>query len=132
MTEATTSMNTITYANQILIDALTSVDCMDELPILLNNKYIIEFMQRMDAIYTPNLLITQDIIESIHIDADDDEDDKVYNDYIFYEEYYYQFIIDRTPPPLPTEDEDAEIDIDMTSVYALMKTTPMMVTAPAA
>jgi hypothetical protein len=124
MTEATTSMNTITYAHQILIDWLTHVDCMDELPMQLNNKYIIEFMQRMDAIYVVGQPITQDMIESIHIEADDNEG---YDDYIYYEEYYYQYIMDRTPPQ-----EDAEVDVDMTSVYALIKTAPMMVTAPAA
>jgi hypothetical protein len=35
--------------------------------------------------------------------------------------------MDRTPPQ-----EDAEVDVDMTSVYALINTAPMIVTAPAA
>ena len=41
--------------------------------------------------------------------------------------------MDRTPPPMfGDNDDDAEVDIDMTSVYALINTAPMMVTAPAA
>jgi hypothetical protein len=132
MTEATTSMNTITYANQILLDYLAYDDTMDAASHL-NNHFIIEFNNRMDAIYVAGQPITQDMLTSIHIDLEDEDDKEAHDEYEYYEEYYYEFIMDRTPEPLVDDDYlDVEVDIDMTSVYALINTAPMMVTAPAA
>ena len=129
-------MNTITYANQILLDYLAYDGTLDTTTHL-NNHFIITFNNRMDAIYVAGQPITQDMLTSIHIDLEDEDDKEAHDLYEYYEEYYYEFIMDRTPSTEDVDDDDdvnyvAEVDIDMSSVHALMKTTPMMVTAPAA
>jgi hypothetical protein len=127
MTEATNS-NT-TYATQILMDFVAYDDTIDE-EALKENLFINAFNNRLDAIHTQDFILTEDLLVSIVIrfNMDEDEyDSDEYNEYIGYEEYIWEFIMDRTPPQ-----EDAEVDVDMTSVYALINTAPMIVTAPAA
>lgn len=136
MTEPTNTMNTITYANQILLDYLA---CDDELDVTShqNNQFIIEFNNRMDALYTPNFILTQYMLEYNHINLENEDDRKAYDEYVYYEEYYWEFIMDRPPQPMFGDDDDDDdvitrVNVDISSVYELMLAHPANEAAAAA
>lgn len=136
MTEATTSMNTITYANQILLEYVAYDDTVDE-ESLKDNFFINVFNNRLDALYTQDFILTEDLLVSIVIKFDDDDEYDLdeYNEYIGYEEYIWDFIMDRTPPPMFGDDDDDEIttvNVDISSVYELMLSAPTNEAAAAA
>jgi hypothetical protein len=135
MTEQTNSMDT--YANQILMDYLRA-DIWLHRQSHIDNKYIIEYNKRFDAIYTQGFVVTQETMDSIHV-VDDGDDEKAYEQYEYYEEYYYQFIMDRTPPTWAEQMAHMVIIpsgppeiADISSVYELMLSAPANEAAAAA
>ena len=124
MTEPTNSVMT-SYARQLLLDYLayeTTADAATHL----NNIYITEFNERLDAIHTEGASLTEDMIESIHINQSDDTDADAYDMYWAYEEYLYQFVMDRTRPQMVDFVEIVDSTPDISSVYNLIKNASLI------
>jgi hypothetical protein len=123
------------YATQILMDYVAytiSNDYYDDSPpdleALKENPYINLFMNRLDALYTSDFILTEDIIETIVIRFNRDQeewDSDEYNEYMGYEEYIYDNVINAN--------YRADTDIyNVASVYELMLTAPTNQAAAAA
>jgi hypothetical protein len=101
MTEPTNT--NATYATQILMDYVAYIISNDlydnsppDLEALKENPYMFLFMNRLDALYTSDFILTEDLLESISIrfNMDQEEwDSDEYNEYIGYEEYICDFVI---------------------------------------
>jgi hypothetical protein len=138
-----------TYATQILIDYVAYVisndlydDSPPDLEALKENPYINLFMNRLDALYTSDFILTDDIIRSIAIRFNTDQEEwesDQYNEYIGYEEYIWDNIMDHTPPTwaeqmahmvrIPSGPPEIA---DISSVYELMLAAPTNEAAAAA
>ncbi len=148
MTEPTNTIMT-SYATQILMDYVAYVinndyydDSPPDLEALKENPYIILLMNRLDALYTSDFILTEDIIRSISIrfTMDQEEwDSDEYNEYTGYEEYIWDNVIDNTPPTwaeqmahmvrIPSGPPEIA---DISSVYELMLAAPTIEAAAAA
>jgi hypothetical protein len=123
------------YATQILMDYVAYVisndlydDSPPDLEALKENPYIILLMNRLDALYTSDFILTEDIIRSIGISFTMDQeewDSDEYNEYTGYEEYIWDNVINA--------DYRADTDIyNVASVYELMLAAPTNEAAAAA
>jgi hypothetical protein len=132
------------YATQILIDYVAYVisndlydDSPPDLEALKENPYINLFMNRLDALHTSDFILTEENIQSIVIRFNRDQEERdsdEYNEYMGYEEYIREFLIDHTPPPMFGDDDDVitTIKVDTSSVDALMLAAPTNEAAAAA
>ena len=134
MTEPTNTIMT-SYATQILMDYVAYVisndlydDSPPDLEALKENPYIILLMNRLDALYTSDFILTEDIIRSIGIrfTMDQEEwDSDEYNEYTGYEEYIWDNVINAN--------YRADTDIyNVASIYELMIAAPTNEAAAAA
>lgn len=134
MTEPTNTIMT-SYATQILMDYVAYVinndyydDSPPDLEALKENPYIILLMNRLDALYTSDFILTEDIIRSIGISFTMDQeewDSDEYNEYTGYEEYIWDNVINAN--------YRADTDIyNVASVYELMLAAPANEAAAAA
>jgi len=127
------------YATQILMDYAAYDDTVDE-ESLKENFFINAFNNRLDALYTQDFILTEDLLISIVIKINMDEaeyDLDEYNEYLSYEEYIWDFVMDNTSQDDDDDDDDDDYSamtdkVDTSSVDALMLAAPTNEAAPAA